>query len=99
MRHALVGKVVLTVLLLAVAALAVAQTLKGPVSDKPIDEKWAPSKGGARDRGGPANHTKNSANTASTLSSVKQNKSLTIGKYSHREAPAFGPPGWQMSIP
>jgi hypothetical protein len=90
MRHSLVGKVVLIVLLLSAAALAGAQTLKGPVSDKPIDEKWAPSKWGANDRAGSANHTKNSANIARALATIKQNKSLTIGKYYHSEAPAFG---------
>jgi len=81
MRHSLVGKVVLIVLLLSAAALAGAQTLKGPVSDKPIDEKWAPSKWGANDRAGSANHTKNSANIARALATIKQNKSLTIGKF------------------
>ncbi len=93
MRHAFVGKMVALVLLLAMAALAgfaVAQTLKGPVSDKPIDEKWAPSKWGATDRAGSANHTKNSANIQRALATIKQNKSLTIGKYYHSEAPAFG---------
>ena len=29
-----------------------AQTLKGPVSDKPLTENWAPSKWGATDRAG-----------------------------------------------
>src|SRR3989442_13351439 len=99
MRHSIIGKAVLTVLLLAFAALAVAQTLKGPVSDKPLDEKWAPSKWGANDRAGSANHTKNSANIARALATIKQNKAITIGKDYHRDAPAFGPRGWQMSIP
>ncbi|PYN73377.1 MAG: cyclase [Candidatus Rokuibacteriota bacterium] len=69
------------------------------MSDKPIDEKWAPSKWGATDRAGSANHTKNSANIARALATIKQNKSITIGKYYHREAPAFGARGWNMSIP
>jgi kynurenine formamidase len=99
MRPSIVGKIVLPVCLLGLAVLAVAQTLKGPVSDKPIDEKWAPSKWGANDRAGSANHTKNSANIARALGTIKQNKTITIGKYYHREAPAFGPRGWQMSIP
>ncbi|PYN15530.1 MAG: cyclase, partial [Candidatus Rokuibacteriota bacterium] len=84
---------VVAVSVLALAGLAVAQTLKGPVSDKPIDEKWAPSKWGATDRAGSANHTKNSANIARALATIKQNKSITIGKYYHREAPAFGARG------
>src|SRR5438445_13739326 len=99
MRYRVVGKVVVAVSVLALAGFAVAQTLKGPVSDKPIDEKWAPSKWGATDRAGSANHTKNSANIARALATIKQNKAITIGKYYHREAPAFGPRGWQMSIP
>jgi kynurenine formamidase len=99
MRRSILGKAVLTVCLVGLAALAVAQTLKGPVSDKPIDEKWAPTKWGATDRAGSANHTKSSANIARALTTIKQNKSITIGKYYHREAPAFGPRGWQMSIP
>jgi len=99
MRYRVVGKVVVAVSVLALAGFAVAQTLKGPVSDKPIDEKWAPSKWGATDRAGSANHTKNSANIARALATIKQNKSITIGKYYHREAPAFGARGWNMSIP
>jgi len=99
MRYRVVGKVVVAVSVLALAGLAVAQTLKGPVSVKPIDEKWAPSKWGATDRAGSANHTKNSANIARALATIKQNKSITIGKYYHREAPAFGARGWNMSIP
>src|SRR2546427_13271837 len=99
MRHSIIGKAVLTVLLLAFAALAVAQTLQGPVSDKPLDEKWAPSKWGANDRAGSATHTSNSANAAPALATLKQNKSITIGKYYHRDAPAFVARGWQMSIP
>lgn len=76
-----------------------AQTLKGPVNDKPLQENWAPSKWGADDKAGSANHTKNPANIKRALSTVRQFKALTIGKYYHREAPAFGPRGWQMSIP
>jgi kynurenine formamidase len=78
---------------------AMAQALKGPVSDKPLQEKWAPSKWGAQDRAGSSNHTKNAANVKKALATIKQFKVITIGKYYHREAPAFGPRGWQMSIP
>ena len=80
-------------------AAAMAQALKGPVSDKPLQEKWAPSKWGAEDRAGSSNHTKNAANVKKALGTVKQFKVITIGKYYHREAPAFGPRGWQMTIP
>ena len=60
---------------------ATAQTLKGPVSDKPWEENWAPSKWGADDKAGSANHTKNPANIKRALSTIKQNKSVTIGKF------------------
>lgn len=89
----------------AVAALcvgpgaAMAQALPGPVSDKPLQEKWAPSKWGADDRAGSSNHTKNAANVKRAFATIKQFRVMTIGKYYHREAPAFGPRGWQMTIP
>src|SRR6266850_5080769 len=86
-------------LLAGFAGLVMAQALKGPVSDAPFTEKWWPSKWGADDRAGSANHTKNSANIKRALATVKQFKSITIGKYYHREAPAFGARGFQLSIP
>jgi kynurenine formamidase len=78
---------------------ASAQTLKGPVNDKPLEENWAPTKWGADDKAGSANHTKNPANIKRALATVKQYKSITVGKYYHREMPVFGPRSWQMSIP
>jgi len=98
MRHSIAGIAVLTVMLVAFVAPATPQTLQGPVSDKLLDEKWAPSKWGAQDRAGSANHATNSANIARALATIKQNKAITIGKFYHREAPAFGPRGWQMTI-
>ena len=95
----------LSIIAMAAAALCVgagsaaAQTLKGPVSDKPITENWAPSKWGADDKAGSANYTKDPAQVKKALSLIKQYKVITIGKYYHREAPAFGPRGWQMTIP
>jgi kynurenine formamidase len=85
--------------LAAFAGSAMAQTLKGPVDDSPITQNWAPSKWGADDRAGSSNHTKNPANIKRALATIKQNKAITIGKYYHREAPAFGPRGWHMWIP
>jgi len=99
MRRSIIGRTALTVIFVGFTAVATSQTLQGPVSDRPLDEKWAPSKWGAQDRAGSANHTSNSANITRALSTIKQNKSITIGKFYHREAPAFGPRGWQMSIP
>lgn len=95
----------LTIVAAAVAALCVgaggvfAQTLKGPVDDSPITEKWFPTKWGAEDKAGSANHTKNSANVKRALDTVKKYKALTVGKYYHREAPGFGVRSWNLSIP
>jgi len=96
-RH--VAWMLVVLLPLALGGLVYSETLKGPVSDKPLTEKWAPSKWGATDRAGSANHTNNTANVAKALALVKQNKVITIGKYYHSEAPAFGARGWHMSIP
>ena len=92
----------LTVIAAAIGALcfagtASAQALKGPVDDAALS--WGPSQWGKDDMAGSANHTKNSANIKRALATVKQFKAITIGKYYHREAPAFGPRGWQMTIP
>jgi kynurenine formamidase len=99
MKLFIVGRVMLVAALLAFVGSAGAQRVPGPTSDKPLDEKWAPSKWGANDRAGSANHTNNPAIVARALATIKQNKVITIGKYYHREAPAFGPRGWQLSIP
>jgi kynurenine formamidase len=85
--------------LAAFAGAAAAQTLNGPVDDSPLTENWFPSKWGADDKAGSANHTKNPANIKRALATIKQNKAITIGKYYHREAPAFGPRSWSMYIP
>ena len=53
------------------------------------------SKWGADDRAGSANHTTNPEHVKRALATVKQFKVLTIGKYYHKEAPAFGPRGSQ----
>jgi kynurenine formamidase len=77
-----------------------AGALDGPVNDAPISEKWAPSKfWGAGDRAGSGNHMKNSANIKRALKTIKQYKAISVGKYYHREAPAFGPRIWHMVIP
>ena len=91
-----------TIIAAAVGALcfagsASAQVLKGPIDDAALS--WGPSQWGPEDKAGSANHTKNSANIKRALSTIKQYKAITVGKYYHREAPAFGPRGWQMTIP
>ena len=82
---------------LCFAGSASAQALKGPIDDAALS--WAVPQWGKDDRAGSANHTRNSANIKRALATVHQFKSITIGKYYHREAPAFGPRGWQMTIP
>jgi kynurenine formamidase len=72
------------------------QIMGGPTDDSALT--WG-SQWGANDRAGSANHTKNPANIKRALGTVKQNKAITIGKYYHKEAPAFGPRGWNMWIP
>jgi hypothetical protein len=95
MRHSiLAGAIVITC-----ASSAFAQTLPGPSADKPFTENWAPSKWGAQDRAGSANHTKNPAHIKRALDAVKQFKSITVGKYYHREIPTFGPRIWAMVLP
>jgi len=85
--------------LAAFAGTAMAQALKGNIDDSPINEKWAPSKWGAEDRAGSSNHTKNPSNIKRALGAVKQFKAITVGKYYHREAPAFGPRSFNLTIP
>ncbi|MBC7832103.1 MAG: hypothetical protein H7Y62_08800, partial [Hyphomicrobium sp.] len=84
-------------ILVAFTSSALAQA--GRSDDAPFTDKWAPSKWGASDRAGSANHTKNPENIKRALATVKQFKSITVGKYYHREIPAFGARGWQLSIP
>ena len=69
------------------------------VSDKPLQEGWAPTKWGKDDSTGSANHTKNPANVARAISMIKQNKSVTLGKYYHKDVPAVGERGWKMVLP
>ena len=74
-----------------------AQAMNGPVDDSALS--WDPPKWGRGDRAGSANHTKNPANVAKALATIKKNKTITIGKYYHSEAPGFGPRKWNMWIP
>jgi len=78
------------------AMAADSQIMGGPTDDSALS--WS-SQWGKEDRAGSANHTKNPAQIKRALATIKQNKAITIGKYYHREAPAFGPRGWHMWIP
>ena len=74
--------------------------LEGPIYDVPLTDNWAPSKyWGAGDKAGSANHMKDSKNVQRALATVKRFKAISVGKYYHKEAPAFGPRGWNMTIP
>ena len=87
------------VIAVALAGSAIAQNLLGAVDDKPLTEGWAPSKWGAEDRAGSANHTRDSANIQRALGTIKQFKAITVGKYYHRDIPTFGPRMWSMVLP
>jgi kynurenine formamidase len=97
----------LSVIATAVAGLCLGATtamagnaLPGPVNNAPITEKWAPSKfWGAGDRAGSSNHSKNPANVKRALRTVKQYKSITVGKYYDTDIPRFGARIWSMTIP
>src|SRR5665648_1049453 len=54
---------------------------------------------GATDRAGSANHTKNPDNIKRALATVKQFKSITVGKYYHRDIPSVGERKWSMVLP
>ena len=76
-------------LAIALGGPAFAQALPGPMDDKPLTENWAPSKWGAGDRAGSANHTKNPAHIKRALDTVKQFKSIAVGKYYHQRDPSL----------
>ena len=63
------------------------------------ERRLGPSQWGADDKAGSANHTKNPANIKRALATVKQFKSVTIGKMYQKEIPAFGPRVWNLVIP
>lgn len=93
MRAPIMAGVVATGLLFS-ATVTLAQ-----VSDKPFQENWAPSKWGKDDAAGSSNHTRNPENIKRALSMIKQYKSVTLGKYYHREIPTVGLRQWSMVLP
>src|SRR3954467_7846854 len=68
------------------------------VSDKPFQENWAPSKWGKDDSAGSSNHTKSPENVKRAISMIKQYKSVTLGKYYHRDIPAVGTRKWNFVL-
>ncbi len=85
------------VLLGTFAMSAMGQMMQGPTDDAALN--WGYSKWGKGDKAGSANHTKNPANVKRALATIKQYKVLTVGKFYHSEAPAFGPRAWRMVLP
>jgi kynurenine formamidase len=79
------------------AGSAMGQMMQGATDDAALS--WGFTKWGKGDKAGSANHTKNPANIKRALATIKQNKAITVGKYYHSEAPAFGPRAWRMVIP
>src|SRR5258706_38518 len=88
-----------SVIAIAVASAFAAGAAQAQVSEKPFQENWAPTKWGKDDSAGSSNHTKNPANIARAISMIKQNKSVTLGKYYHKDIPAVGERGWKMVLP
>ena len=81
----------------AALVLACAGTV-AQVSDKPFQERWAPSKWGKDDSAGSANHTRNPANVQRALSVVKRFETVTLGKYYHREMPTGAGRSWNLTL-
>ncbi len=80
------------------AALSLAATANAQVSDKPLDENWAPTEWGADDKVGAPNRT-TPAIVMKAIGLVKEGKTATLGKLYQSEVPLFGPRTYQMTIP
>jgi kynurenine formamidase len=85
-------------LLLAVFGLAIAPAANAQVSDKPLEENWAPTEWGPDDRAGSVNRTTPEM-VLKAIELVKQGKVATLGKLYASDVPFFGPRGWHMTIP
>lgn len=76
----------------------VAKSQQEPISDKPLQEKWAPTEFGQDDKAGAVKRT-TPALVLTAAKLVKQGKTATLGKLYMSDIPAFGPRSWTMSIP
>ena len=79
-------------------ALSLAVTANAQVSDKPLEENWAPSEWGPDDKVGSPNRTTPDI-VMKAIGLVKEGKTATLGKLYQSEVPLFGPRTYQMSIP
>jgi kynurenine formamidase len=75
-----------------------ARSQQEPVSDKPFQEKWAPTEFGSGDKAGAVNRT-TPALVLKAVRLVKQGKTATLGKLYMSDIPVFGARSWTMSIP
>ena len=85
-------------ILFALFALAFAPAASAQVSDKPLEENWAPTEWGPDDRAGAVNRTTPEI-VLKAVKLVKQGKVATLGKLYASDVPFFGPRGWHMTIP
>jgi hypothetical protein len=69
-----------------------------PLSDKPFQERWAPTEFGANDKAGAVNRTTPQM-VLKAIRLVKQGKVATLGKYYASDIPTFGARSWTMIIP
>jgi hypothetical protein len=76
----------------------VATSQQEPASDKPLQERWAPSEFGPGDKAGAVNRT-TPALVRKAVSLVKQGKTATLGKLYASDIPAFGARSWTLIIP
>jgi kynurenine formamidase len=78
--------------------LSFAVAAQAQMSDKPLEENWAPSEWGPDDKVGSPNRT-TPAMVLKAVGLVKEGKTATLGKLYQSEVPLFGPRTYQMSIP
>ena len=77
---------------------ATAATAQPPVSDRPLQEKWAPSEFGAGDRAGAVART-TPALVLKAVGLVKKGRTATLGKLYASDIPAFGARSFTLVIP
>ena len=90
-----------TAVALTGATFLLAATVATPqegVSDRPFQEKWAPSEFGPDDKAGAVNRT-TAALVLKAVKLVKQGKTATLGKLYASDIPTVGSRSWTLIIP
>lgn len=83
-----------------VAGAANAQQPPPKPNDKPFEEKWFPTEWGPNDKAGAINRiTPQYVMKVLGSGIIKQGKTATLGKLYASDIPAFGPRGWNLTIP